>query len=469
MLSNLMTRLRALLRKSEVERELDEELRYHIEQQAEQNIRLGMNPEEARQAALKSCGGVEQAKERSRDTRGVRWIEDFWQDLRYGARMLMKNPGFTLIAVITLALGIGANTAIFSVVNGVLLRPLPYKDPQQLVMVFAPRRLEQEFNISSGGFTLLRDQKQVFEQVAAFLPMLDSASITGDGEPEFLGGVTVSANLFTLLGVEARYGRTFLPEEEKPGSDRVVVISHRLWQRRFGSDQKIIGRTISLNYEPHKVVGVMPPGFQFPLDGMFTGWLPREIDIYIPLALTPEQMNNIDTPTAQSGGILASSEVACCCRSYARSTSVLLPVCPTAKLKNGSHDASSGVQPFGIKARHQRTLVFDTLTPQTSMHARCTTENSEFEERIVSKTRRCQIHPPRCKQGAFFGLSVIIYAFGAVCAAAQPSDGGILHKDLTGLSSFIRGFWNLFVVTTLTFCVIGAWVGYKRLSRNEAN
>ena len=292
MLNALKTKLRALLRRSEMERELDEELRHHIERQTEQNIRLGMNPEEARNAARKAFGGVEQAKELSRDARGVRWIEDLRQDLRYGARMLMKNPGFTLIVVFTLALGIGANTAIFSVVNGVLLRPLPYKDPQQLVMVFAPRRLEQEFHISSRGFTVLRDQKQVFEQVAAFLPMLDSATITDDGDPEFLGGVTVSANLFTLLGVETKYGRTFLPEEEKPGANRVVVLSHKLWQGRFGSDQKIIGRTISLNYEPYTVVGVMPPRFRFPLDGMWTGWLPREINIYIPLALTPEQLNN---------------------------------------------------------------------------------------------------------------------------------------------------------------------------------
>lgn len=214
-----------------------------------------------------------------------------FQDLRYGVWMLLKHKGMTLIAIITLALGIGANTAIFSVVNGVLLRPLPYKDPQRLVMVWATKPRYLVFPINSAEFVDLRDQNQSFEHVAAFQPL--SLNITQGGEPEVLGGTRASANLFTLLGVESKLGRTFLPEEDQPGANRVVIFSHGLWQRRFSSDPKIIGQTIALNNEPYTVVGVASPGFQFPRKGdMPVEWLYSDaIDFYTPLALTPEQIS----------------------------------------------------------------------------------------------------------------------------------------------------------------------------------
>jgi hypothetical protein len=170
LLSRLKMAMRALLRRSQAERELDEELRHHIEQQIEQNIRMGMSPEEARQAALKSFGGVEQAKERSRDARGLRWIEDMWQDLRFGARMLLSKPGFTLIAVITLALGIGANSVIFSFFNGVLLRPLPFERPDRLVLLdeVATNREGVSLGVSWPNYLDWRAQNQVFSDLGCY-------------------------------------------------------------------------------------------------------------------------------------------------------------------------------------------------------------------------------------------------------------------------------------------------------------
>src|SRR5262245_31113620 len=190
MLNKLWTRLRALLRKSEMERELNEELRNHIERQTEQNIRLGMNPEEARCAALKSFGGVEQAKERSRDVRGVRWMEDLWQDLRYSARLLLKNPGFTLVAVITLTLGIGANTAIFSLVEALLLRPLPYAEPDRLVLLSENGRNQ----ITYPNFSDWRERAQSFEGMASIRKQ--TLNLTGVDKPVSLRGRTVNWNFF---------------------------------------------------------------------------------------------------------------------------------------------------------------------------------------------------------------------------------------------------------------------------------
>jgi MacB-like periplasmic core domain len=234
MLNTLKTGLRALLRKSEIERELDEELRHHIEQQTEQNIRLGMNPEEARYAALKSFGGVEQAKERSRDARGVRWIEDLWHDLRYGARMLLKNPGFTLIAVLTLALGIGANTAIFSVVNAVLLKPLPYRNAERLIA-----RQERAW-MPMPVFDEWRSVNQACDSIAGYYPRdFNLTDFVGGGEAEYIEGIEVSAEFFRMLQVGPALGRTFTGADFQPGSGKTVILSHSLWQRRFNRDQNV--------------------------------------------------------------------------------------------------------------------------------------------------------------------------------------------------------------------------------------
>src|SRR5262245_10739762 len=187
-----------------------------------------------------------------------------WQDLRYGARMLMKAPNYTLIAVITLALGIGANTAIFSVVHAALLKPLPYDEAGKLVMVWQsfPQRGLDLVPMSFPNFVDLRDQAQVFKVMGVFgnIPM----SLTGAGEPERIAGMRVSATLLPISGVAPLLGRAFLPEEDRPGGNRVVILSNGFWRRRFGADAQIIGKSITLDDQSYAVVGVMPPDFDFP-------------------------------------------------------------------------------------------------------------------------------------------------------------------------------------------------------------
>jgi putative ABC transport system permease protein len=208
----------------------------------------------------------------------------FWQDVRFGYRMLWKSPAFTLVAIVALALGIGANTAIFSVVNAVLLRPLPYKDPQQLVIInhYYPK-LSLKATVSAPGYVYYRDHAQSFSDVAAVTGW--SANLTGTGEPERLQGMQVTPNLFSMLGAQAARGRVFSAEEGQPGRNRVVVLSEALWQRRFGGDPGVVNQTINLNGEAYTVVGIMPQGFQYGRE------LGQMVDLYSPLAFTPEQLS----------------------------------------------------------------------------------------------------------------------------------------------------------------------------------
>src|SRR5262245_18154410 len=262
--NKLRMALRALFRRSQAERELDEELGYHIERQTEQNLRLGMNPVEARHAARRAFGGVEQAKERSRDARGARWLEEFWQALRYGARTLARNPGFTMTAVVTLGLGIGANTAIFSLVNAVLLRSLPFPQPERIMTLWeeAPADGVTRQGFAPGNYSDLKAQQTVFAQIAALTSR--EMNLTGDGEPEKLAGVAIlEPEALDILGVKPAAGRLFLPGEYQRGSNRAILISHKFWQRRFGGAADAIGKALTLNDEKYVIVGALPANFQF--------------------------------------------------------------------------------------------------------------------------------------------------------------------------------------------------------------
>jgi predicted permease len=255
-------RLRSLVRRRRVERELDDELRYHLERQTEENRARGMGAEEARRAALRALGGVEQRKEECRDARRVSLVEDSLRDLRHGLRGMARSPAFTLVAVLTLALGIGANTAIFSVVNGVLLRPLPYADPDRLYWVTIDRReIGNRFTLSVADFLIMRERAQSFERLAAVRG--ERLNLTGGAEPERVAGMWVTADFFAALGARPAIGRTFLTHEDRPDSHPVAVVSHALWQRHLGSDPNAHGRTLRLNDKTYTVIGVMPPDFNF--------------------------------------------------------------------------------------------------------------------------------------------------------------------------------------------------------------
>jgi predicted permease len=263
--------IRRLVHRRRAERELDEEIRAHLEMEIEQNIADGMSPEEARLAARRSFGSVAIAKEDSRAMWGLASLEILWQDLRYGARMLLKHKGFTLVAILTLALGIGANTAVFSVINAVLIRSLPFAEADQLVMIWETQPDVRGPVGSYPDFQDWRAQAQSFQGMAAFSnKRYGKAELTGQGETVEAQGMLITYDLFPLLGLKPIFGRNFLPEEEQPTNNRVVILSQSLWRRGFANDPGVIGKSIQLDGSSFTVVGVM--GEQYPLETDF--WLP---------------------------------------------------------------------------------------------------------------------------------------------------------------------------------------------------
>ena len=262
---------------------MDDELRHHIECEVSEHIRAGMSPEEARRVAVAQFGGIEQVKEEARDARGTRPLEDLIVDIGYAARVLRRNPGFTAGAVLTFALGCGAATAIFSVVYGVLLRPLPYADPHRLVVLWernAARTTDRNV-VSVANFQAWRGRSEAFDGMAALVPR--PVTLTDAGVPERVAGAEVSPGYFRLLGVTPALGRDFEPDDENRADSRVVILSDGLWKRRFGADPAVVGRTLLIGGTPHSVVGVMSAEFEPPQ----FGWLGAQ-DLWFPFKATPE-------------------------------------------------------------------------------------------------------------------------------------------------------------------------------------
>ena len=257
--------------------ELETEIQHHIELAVRERVERGESPEEARAKVLREFGNVALVQEVTREMWTGASLALLIQDLRFGLRMLLKSPGFSLVVILTLALGIGATTAIFSVVYGVVLRPLPFGDSERLVAIWTHTPQVDRLPVAAADHRDIKEQNTVFEDIA-ILRASANYNLSGDGQPEWLQGSSIPANLFPLLKVEAALGRNFTPEENQPGRDQEVILSHALWQRRYGSDPNVIGKNIRLENMPYTVVGVMGPNFQYPN---------RETQIWTPLTINP--------------------------------------------------------------------------------------------------------------------------------------------------------------------------------------
>src|SRR5579864_4055917 len=256
---NIANGLRSLFRKKQANQELDEEVNGFLEMAAQENMKQGMDRKGALRAVRLEHGSLDLAKEEVRSAGWESFVETCWQDLRFAVRMLRKSPGFTAIAVLTLALGIGANTAIFSLVNGVLLRPLPYRNPTRLTMVWEKNRDGSPENVGYATYLDWKSQNKSFKEIAIYSSWQPVLQV---GEPEQLSGLRVTSNYFRTLGVYPEIGRDFLPEEDVPNANKVVMLSHSLWQRKFNSDPNIVGRSINMNATQYIVVGVLPARYQ---------------------------------------------------------------------------------------------------------------------------------------------------------------------------------------------------------------
>jgi putative ABC transport system permease protein len=276
MLAELGRRLLILFRRRQFDADLDEEMRLHRQLREQEQIERGLSPKQAHYAVQRRFGNDLLLREESRDMWGWNWLENLLQDVRYGLRMLLKNPGFTAVAVLTLALGIGANTAIFSVVEAVLIRPLPYPDSGRLIWISRVLPAIHARLVASTDYIAWLEQNKTLAGISAF-EASGGYSLTGRGVARRVPAAAVSSNFFSTLGVQPFLGRAFTADEDRPGGHPVVLLSYSFWRRHFNSDQNVLGQTLTLDNQIHTIVGVMPEGFRFPGN--------PEVELIAPLAL----------------------------------------------------------------------------------------------------------------------------------------------------------------------------------------
>ncbi len=289
-LRTLVARILGTFGKVRAESQLHAELLAHLEALTDENMRRGMSRDEALQAARREFGGLEQTKELYRERRGLPFLETLLQDIRYGLRMLAKSPGFTTVAIFTLALGIGANTAVFSIVDTVLLRPLPYNHPERLYIVSESLPHlggSEEVGVSAAEYFDYRNRNRSFSEVAAYEKQ--GFNLTGENTPLRVQAAALSASAFPLLGAQPILGQVFTAEDDRSGAGSVVVLSHSLWKRHFGSDPRILGKSIKLDEKLYTVVAVMPPSFQFPSDGAPPS---ERADLWVPEVFPPDRLED---------------------------------------------------------------------------------------------------------------------------------------------------------------------------------
>src|SRR6266545_2078162 len=279
-----LMRLFGLFNRKRREREFAEELESHLAFHIEDNLRAGMSPEEARRLALVKLGGVTLTQELHREQGGLPMLETLWQDLRFGLRMLRRNPGFSLIAILTLALGIGATTAIFSVVEGVLLKPLPYRQPQELVTIKfnAQGQGNKDLPVSASAYFIFREQSNTLQGIGLCVRGMsgvgETVNVTGSSEPENVPALRVTDGLLPVLGITPWLGRFFTREDDAPGSAETVILAYGYWNSRFSGDRSVLGKTLEVDGTPRTIIGVLPEGFRFLDQSPPSLVLPRKLD-----------------------------------------------------------------------------------------------------------------------------------------------------------------------------------------------